>query len=460
MGITKKHFISLSATLALIALFFLGISYFALPIYYNQSQKQELKNNFVEVVAQLQQQSTDQMVPQLKTMETETGLFFSLARADGSIFYPSPDVIAEYETDSQSLAESEDSDIGVWTDTVISNDGEPLILTGQYTYPSLTNISQTLLTLYPFIILLFSVIAGIAAWIYSRFSTKRIRSISVQTREMQTLKKGIFCQVTGQDEISRLAQDINTLYTNLLDSIEELEQENQRTLAREQEKIAFLRMTSHELKTPITSMMGMIEGMLYQVGDFKDRDKYLRLCLNVLEEQGQIVHSILEASKLDLLLKPNQDTFSLKELLDDLLPTYEGLAQVRTIDFHAQLSEARIKGHKLYLQKALKNILDNAFRYTKSEGQILLILTETRLTLANQAEQLLTPEQLTQIYQPFYRPDFSRNREDGGTGLGLYIVSQILDKHGFDYAFKRQEEDMVFSIDFTKALVQSQLVSH
>lgn len=460
MGITKKHFLSLSATLALIALFFLGISYFALPIYYNQSQKQELKNNFVEVVAQLQQQSTDQMVAQLKTMETETGLFFSLARADGSIFYPSPDVIAEYETDSQSLAESEDSDIGVWTDTVISNDGEPLILTGQYTYPSLTNISQTLLTLYPFIILLFSVIAGIAAWIYSRFSTKRIRSISVQTREMQSLKKGICCQVTGQDEISRLAQDINTLYTNLLDSIEELEQENQRTLAREQEKIAFLRMTSHELKTPITSMMGMIEGMLYQVGDFKDRDKYLRLCLNVLEEQGQIVHSILEASKLDLLLKPNQDTFSLKELLDDLLPTYEGLAQVRTIDFHAQLSEARIKGHKLYLQKALKNILDNAFRYTKSEGQIRLILTETRLTLANQAEQLLTPEQLAQIYQPFYRPDFSRNREDGGTGLGLYIVSQILDKHGFDYAFKRQEEDMVFSIDFTKALVQSQLVSH
>lgn len=448
MGITKKHFISLTITLALIAFFFLSISYFTLPIYYNQSQKQELRQEYAKVVSQLTNQSTDQMIQKLKILEDKTNLFFSLARSDGSVLYPSEHIVEEYEADNQSIIERNESEIAILTDNIINNTGEIFILTGQYTYPSLTNTNQVLLNVYPFIVLLFSIISGVAAWIYSRFSTKRICALSLQTREMQHLEKGIKCQITGQDEITTLAQDINTLYSSLLNSIEKLEYENQLTLAREQQKIAFLRMTSHELKTPITSMRGIIEGMIYQIGDFKDRDKYLNICLRILKEQSKIVQSILEASKLDLLLKPNQDTFSLKEMFEELLPIYYDLLQVKQFTFDVQLSETIIMGHKIYIQTVLKNILDNAFRYTKNGGKIYLGLNNGQLTLSNEPENLLTSEQLEQIYEPFYRPDFSRNREDGGTGLGLYIVAQILDKHGFKYQFQRKKHRMVFTIIF------------
>ncbi|WP_330831684.1 histidine kinase dimerization/phospho-acceptor domain-containing protein, partial [Streptococcus suis] len=90
-------------------------------------------------------------------------------------------------------------------------------------------------------------------------------------RKMQSLESGIECQVIGQDEISVLAQDVNRLYSKLLMSIEELRMETKQAQNREREKSEFLRMTSHELKTPIASMMGFIDGMIYNVGEFADR---------------------------------------------------------------------------------------------------------------------------------------------------------------------------------------------
>ncbi len=91
---------------------------------------------------------------------------------------------------------------------------------------------------------------------------------------MQSLESGISCAVAGTDEITILAQDINSLY-KLLSSIDELRTENERAMAREKEKSDF-RITSHELKTPIASMLGLVEGMIYNVGPFKDHDTYLK----------------------------------------------------------------------------------------------------------------------------------------------------------------------------------------
>ncbi|MGT2757739.1 sensor histidine kinase [Streptococcus ovuberis] len=454
MGITRKSFISLSVTISLITLFFMGILYFTLPIYYNQSKKEELHQDFNQVVHQLNRKSQTDIVNQLEILDQRHfRIFFSLSDAKGNLIYPGQEQLDNFNgIDPQTLSDAENDEVGFWTASLVSDEGKLLILSGEYSFPSLTTISQTLLTMYPFVILLFIIIVGIAVWIYSRLSTKRIKDISLQTRQMQSLEKGLACQVSGQDEIAHLAQDINSLYDHLLTSIEHLEQENQRTLLREKQKMDFLRMTSHELKTPITSMTGMIEGMLYNIGDFKNRDKYLELCHQILKDQAQIVQSILEASKLDLILKPEQDTFSLEKLLTEALPTYEGIAAVKQLQFDVHLEPLTISAHQLYLEKAIKNLLDNAFRYTRPGGRVKLSLTHGQLSIANQAEQLLEEDQIEQVFQPFYRPDFSRNRQDGGTGLGLYIVEQILSKHRLIYQFKRQDDYMVFTIDFANLL--------
>ena len=85
-----------------------------------------------------------------------------------------------------------------------------------------------------------------------------------------------------------------------------------------------------------------------------------------------------------------------------------------------------MKGNKLYLVKAIKNLIDNAFNYTVKNGKISIRLEEHLLVIENQAERVLDETQIQQIFQPFYRPDYSRNRKDGGNRSGtLYCSANI-----------------------------------
>lgn len=451
MGITRKHFLSFMATISIVVIFFLMISYFTLPIYYNQSRKEVLRQEFNAVLKQLDGMPEKKMVTALRKYEAQhQGLFFSLSNEKGRLIYPEQDRLDDYDIESESFSDSKHAEAGYWTETVKTDVKDYLIVTGQYIFPSLTSISQTLLTLYPFIILLFMFLVFGAAFLYSRWSTRRIRQLSQETRALRQLDQNLTCTVTGQDEISLLAQDINALYESLLISIKDLKRENELALEREKEKMNFLRMTSHELKTPITSMIGIVDGMIYQVGDFKNRDKYLLECRTILQEQSHLVHSILEASKLDLLLNPNQDEFSVREMLDSLMASYETSMALEDRELVYDVEDFMIQAHRFYLERAIRNIIDNALHYTKPKGIISICTQNNQIKISNQVDQPIDGEQLDHLFEPFYRPDFSRSRHDGGTGLGLYIVDQILSKHNINYSLKPRGDYMVFTLNFNQ----------
>lgn len=441
MKIVKKNFLLTGSIIFIVVTTVLASLYFAMPVYYQQVKHREMQNEFEQVSRQIKGKPTREIVALLTDYSKKNNhIWFSLIDQNDSILYPTLGL----EGDSleltiiPSLPDSGYENKRLTT-SFQTADKQQVELRGEYSLQPVSDASRILLDLYPFVLLISLSFGGLAAYLYSRTSSQRIKDISRATRKMTSLAPDVSCQVRGRDEIADLAEDINSLYANLLTSIEALRQENEKVAESEREKAEFLRMTSHELKTPITSMMGMVDGMIYGVGDFKDRDKYLHKCREILEEQAELVQSILAISKLEMTRETEQEIFSLKELLEENMGTYKMLADVKRFRFEVQLSEATVRGNKTYLLKAIKNLIDNAFHYTVDGGEVLVRLENRMLTVENEAERILDESQIQQIFQPFYRPDYSRNRKDGGTGLGLFIVQQILDKHHFSYKFEAVE---------------------
>lgn len=457
MKIVKKNFLLTGAIIFTVVTTVLASLYFIMPIYYQEVKGREMQNEFDQVSRQVQGKTSAEIVALLTDYSKKSNrIWYSLTTKEGQILYPTLGL--EGEGDSLQLTilpyGGEDSDYHseILMAPIRTDRGQEIELRGEYSLQPVTDASRILLELYPFLLLFTLSLGGLAAYLYSRTSSQRIKAISETTRQMTSLAPDVSCQIKGRDEIAELAQDINRLYANLLASIEALRLENEKVAESEREKAEFLRMTSHELKTPITSMMGMVDGMIYGVGDFKDRDKYLQKCREILEEQAKLVQSILAISKLEMKTESDQEVFDLKEALEETMGTYKILADVKHFDFRTDLDSCRLRGNRTYLVKAIKNLIDNAFHYTVEEGEILVQLTQDSLVIENEAERILDANQIQQIFQPFYRPDYSRNRKDGGTGLGLFIVQQILDKHGFAYKFEAIEDRwMRFSIFFEPA---------
>ena len=453
MKIVKKNFLLTSSIIFVVVTVVLASLYFAMPIYYEQVKSREANHEFEQVTQQMKGKSIDEMKSLLTDYSHKNNrIWFNLTDAKDQVVYPTVEVSETQ--DSLQLPILPTMADGTAKHKSISkklktSDGKILTLQGEYSLQPVSDASHILLNLYPFVLVVSLSLGGLSAYLYSRTSSQRIKDISAATRQMTSLAPDVVCVAKGKDEIAELAQDINHLYANLLTSMEALKVENEKVAESEREKAEFLRMTSHELKTPITSMMGMIDGMIYGVGEFKDRDTYLHKCREILEEQSALVQSILAISKMEMGTEVTEEVFSLKQVLEENLGAYKLMADMKHYQFQVSLEEAEMKGNKIYLVKAIKNLIDNAFNYTVQNGKISVRLEEHLLVIENQAERVLDETQIQQIFQPFYRPDYSRNRKDGGTGLGLFIVQQILDKHQFAYKFEAVDGKwMRFSISF------------
>ena len=454
MRIAKKHFLLTGTIIFIVVTTVLATLYFVMPVYYEQVKHREAKSEFRQIAQQVQGKPSNGIGKLLSDYNRKnTRVWFSLFDSKGKVIYPNLDLTTG-KGELQLTILPSDMSLNEQSKSISKKiktaEGTTLTLQGEYSLQPISDASYVLLNLYPYILFFSLALGGVAAFLYSRFATKRITDISESTRKMATLSPDVACPVKGRDEISTLAQDINSLYNNLLTSIEALRLENEKVAESEREKAEFLRMTSHELKTPITSMMGIVDGMIYGIGDFKDKDKYLHKCREILEEQSKLVQSILAISKIEMRIEAEEEEFSLKQLLEENLNTYKMLADMKGYKFIIHLEELHVHGNKMYLLKAIKNLLDNAFHYALAGGEIFLTIQNGQLMIENDAEHVLDEQQIQQIFQPFYRPDYSRNRKDGGTGLGLFIVQQILGNHHLHYLFEAVDDKrMRFTIFFS-----------
>jgi len=289
------------------------------------------------------------------------------------------------------------------------------------------------------------IISLFASYIYTKKITKPIKQICDVTKEMQVLKEDAYCDINTGDEIELLATNINSLYKNLLDTIDSLKEEIENVSKSEKSKVDFLRSASHELKTPLMSIHIMLENMILNIGKYKNHDVYLPKCQEAVVNLSSMVQEILDTSRLNSLNGEKElKEVDLKILIESIIEPYKIIAKSKKINMNIDYSNSlNINTDKSMLKKALSNIISNAVNYTDNGKNINIYFEKNSLIIENECKPI-EQNHLDHIFEAFYRAD----KNTGGNGLGLYIVQQILKTLNISHSFESVQNGMKFTINF------------
>jgi len=300
----------------------------------------------------------------------------------------------------------------------------------------------------------------ISAFFYSWYMTAPIKKVSKLSKQMADMDFSGFCSAGRTDEIGVLSDSLNTLSRKLETTLSELQEANQKLQADidmerrlEKQRVEFFAAASHELKTPITIIKGQLQGMLYQVGRYKDRETYLAQSLEVTDTLEKMVQELLTLSRLDTSgYTCKKCNLNLSNLISDRLTAFEDLFMQKDLAVKQSIApEVYILGDIQLLQKVLDNLLGNAAAYSGAGNQVIIKVWKeaeiTTLTIENTGVHI-PDENIPKLFEAFYRVDQSRNRQTGGTGLGLYIVKTILDLHDAKIEIANTVQGIIVSVQF------------
>ena len=321
---------------------------------------------------------------------------------------------------------------------------------------AVNQLTETFWRLLPIVGIAVLTISLIASYFVTRLLTKPILEISDISKRLTTLDMTWRCDTSRTDEVGTLALNLNTMAARLDSTLKELSAANEKLQAdieqeRRQEKLRvdFFRAVSHELKTPITVLKGELEGMIYQVGEYKERDTHLRQSLRTVNDMELLVKEILSASRMagsDFSLTLSD--VDLSQLVRECCRKWQGAAEDREQRFQAEIEDGRTcQGDMALLQKAVSNIIGNAVAHSPSQAEISVTLAGNILQVRNSGVSIDSAN-LEKIFEPFYRVDRSHNRNTGGSGLGLYIVKTILERHGFSFRMNSTDDEVCFTAIF------------
>ena len=294
-------------------------------------------------------------------------------------------------------------------------------------------------------------IAISAAAIFARQMTSPIKRLADDTKQMANLQD-VPPQPKRNDEIGNLARDVHSMYEKLKETISKLEDEILRVREMEESQRYFFSAASHELKTPIAAASVLLEGMLENIGDYKDHPKYLRECIKLMDAQNKIISEIFELVNLyDEKIIPVPKKVSIHEAVMSVLPNHKTLADANGQHITMDIP----KGHfciadNEMLKKVLSNVILNAVQNTPVGGEIKIwseaVSDQYRISVLNTGVTI-EKDVLSKLFDPFYREDKARSRKTGRSGLGLTIVKKTLDVMGADFALEQTENGVLFWMD-------------
>lgn len=270
----------------------------------------------------------------------------------------------------------------------------------------------------------FAIVACII-WFFSYKMIKPLRQISAAAKKLANDDFSVRVPVTSNNEIGTLAKTFNEMADSLS--------------ASETTRRNFIANVSHELKTPMTTIAGFIDGILDGTIPPQKQKQYLRIVSTEVKRLSRLVASMLSLSRIDNgELRINKQKFNISDVVISTLLTFEQKIEERHIDIRGLEScttPVMVEGDPDLIYQVVYNLFENAVKFVDVGGYIEVTLNnlsdKVELEIKNSGHGI-APEEIVHIFERFYKTDKSRSQDKNGMGLGLYIVKTIMRLHGGD----------------------------
>lgn len=325
-------------------------------------------------------------------------------------------------------------------------------------------ISESVTVAGQFIVLtgILSILTGcIWAFFFAKKFTLPILELNRIAQSMSQLNFSQKCTINRQDEFGELGRSINHLSDQLDTAISELNEKNIQLMAdvekeRKLDKMRkdFVSSVSHELKTPLSLILGYAEGLYENIAqDEESKNYYCSVIIDEAERMDKLVKDLLNLSQIESgFYQLSKSNFDLSLLLHDITLKYLTILKEKGITLKVMIEPCLVNGDILRIEQVLLNLLTNAIDHTEFTKTIT-IFTETsndhiRVFIHNSGRPIPT-ESLDKIWTSFYKIDKARTREHGRYGLGLSIVRAIQELHGYSYGAENKSDGVVFWFDLS-----------
>ena len=324
-------------------------------------------------------------------------------------------------------------------------------------------ISNQTLILIGIIIL---VISGfIASYISKKFTAPivELNDITDKMARLDFSKK--YRTADTDDEINELGKNINTMSDKLERTIKQLRENNHELEKDIEEKSKidemrkqFISDVSHELKTPIALIQGYAEGLIENVNsDDESRKFYSEVILDESNKMDKLVKQLLELMKLEYGKREfNNGNFNIVELIKEVIRKCKVMIEEKNVQIKFKTQDSVIVyADEFYVEQVITNYFTNAIKHAiEVDGRKEIEITikknddKVKISVFNTGENI-AEEHIEKIWGRFYKEDNSRNREDGGTGIGLALVKAIMNNYKNKYGVinKKNGVEFYFELD-------------
>ncbi|WP_178667426.1 HAMP domain-containing sensor histidine kinase [uncultured Eubacterium sp.] len=287
--------------------------------------------------------------------------------------------------------------------------------------------------------------ASILIWSLTKRMVTPLQQMSAAAKRFAMGDFSYRVNVNTNDELA----DLGYAFNDMADALDKLESSRR----------SFVANVSHELKTPMTSIAGFIDGILDGTIPKDKEEYYLKIVSDEVRRLSRLVVAMLNMSKIesgDFQMKPK--SYNLSDQIIHILLTFEQKIEKKNIEIRGleDLEPHHIVADTDMIYQVIYNLFDNAVKFTNDNGYIQINVSDigdsVQVSIKNSGDGIDASE-LSRVFERFYKVDKSRSLDAKGAGLGLYIVKTMVEMHGgriFARSDSKSEAEFVFTLPKSK----------